>query len=86
MLTHTYRHLRENSGAKVIGMDIALIRCKDEKFHSWVRMGTPDNNSSIKKTQKEEIKMKKVMIQLFIVSVVVTSYALPLLACGGAGP
>ena len=30
--------------------------------------------------------MKKVMIQLFIVSVVVASYALPVLACGGGGP
>jgi len=30
--------------------------------------------------------MKKLMIQLFVVSVVVASYALPVLAVGGAGP
>jgi hypothetical protein len=30
--------------------------------------------------------MKKVMIQIFVISVVVASYALPVLACGGAGP
>jgi hypothetical protein len=32
-----------------------------------------------------EMKMKKVMIQLFIVSVVVSGYVLPVLAAGGAG-
>ncbi len=31
------------------------------------------------------MKMNKVMIQLFIVSVMVTTYALPVLARGGAG-
>ncbi len=31
------------------------------------------------------MRMKKVMIQLFIVSVAVASYALPVLARGGAG-
>lgn len=31
------------------------------------------------------MRMKKVMVQLFVVSVVVASYALPALAVGGAG-
>jgi hypothetical protein len=31
------------------------------------------------------MRMKKVMIQLFIVSVVVCGYVLPVLAAGGAG-
>lgn len=30
--------------------------------------------------------MKKVMIQLFVVGVLVMSYAMPVLATGGAGP
>ncbi len=30
--------------------------------------------------------MKKLMVQLFIIGVVVAAYALPVLACGGAGP
>jgi hypothetical protein len=30
--------------------------------------------------------MKKVMIQIFVISVVVASYALPVLARGGGGP
>jgi hypothetical protein len=30
--------------------------------------------------------MKKLMVQLFIISVVIASYALPVLACGGSGP
>jgi hypothetical protein len=30
--------------------------------------------------------MKKVMIQIFVISVVVASYALPVLARGGSGP
>lgn len=37
------------------------------------------------KTQREEERMRKAMIQIFVVSVVVASYALPVLACGGAG-
>lgn len=37
------------------------------------------------KGQKEE-KMKKLMVQLFIIGVVIATYALPVLACGGAGP
>jgi uncharacterized membrane protein len=36
------------------------------------------------KKQKEE-KMKKLMVQLFIIGVVIATYALPVLACGGAG-
>jgi len=31
-------------------------------------------------------KMKKFAIQLFIIGTVIASYALPVLACGGAGP
>jgi hypothetical protein len=30
--------------------------------------------------------MKKLMVQLFIISVVIAAYALPVLACGGSGP
>jgi len=30
--------------------------------------------------------MKKIMIQLFIIGVVIATYALPVLANGGAGP
>jgi hypothetical protein len=30
--------------------------------------------------------MKKLMIQLFIIGVVITAYALPVLAFGGPGP
>lgn len=30
--------------------------------------------------------MKKLMLQLFVIGVVIVSYALPVLACGGAGP
>ena len=37
------------------------------------------------KGQKEE-KMKKLVVQLFIIAVVIATYALPVLACGGAGP
>ena len=37
------------------------------------------------KGQKEE-KMKKLMVQLFIIGVVIATYALPVLANGGAGP
>jgi len=29
--------------------------------------------------------MKKLMVQLFIIGVVIATYALPVLACGGAG-
>ncbi|MEA3437972.1 MAG: hypothetical protein U9R43_16030 [Thermodesulfobacteriota bacterium] len=36
------------------------------------------------KGQKEE-KMKKLMVQLFIIGVVIATYALPVMACGGAG-
>jgi len=30
--------------------------------------------------------MKKLMLQLFVIGVVIASYALPVLASGGAGP
>ena len=30
--------------------------------------------------------MKRVMVQLFVIGVLVMSYAMPVLACGGAGP
>ncbi len=30
--------------------------------------------------------MKKLMLQLFVIGVVIASYALPVLAFGGAGP
>jgi hypothetical protein len=30
--------------------------------------------------------MKKLMIQLFVIGVVIATYALPVLACGGPGP
>ena len=30
--------------------------------------------------------MKKLMVQLFIISVTIAAYALPVLACGGSGP
>ena len=30
--------------------------------------------------------MKKLMLQLFVIGVVIVSYALPVLAYGGAGP
>ncbi len=30
--------------------------------------------------------MKKLMLQLFVIGVVIASYALPVLAVGGAGP
>jgi len=35
---------------------------------------------------KKEEKMKKLMVQLFIIGVVIATYALPVLACGGGGP
>jgi uncharacterized membrane protein len=38
----------------------------------------------INKGQKEG-KMKKLMVQLFIIGVVIATYALPVLASGGAG-
>jgi hypothetical protein len=31
-------------------------------------------------------KMKKLAIQLFVIGTIIATYALPLLACGGAGP
>jgi hypothetical protein len=30
--------------------------------------------------------MKRLMVQLFVISVVIATYALPVLACGGGGP
>ncbi len=30
--------------------------------------------------------MKRLMVQLFVISVVIATYALPVLASGGAGP
>jgi len=35
--------------------------------------------------QEKEEKMKKLMVQLFIIGVVMATYALPVLANGGAG-
>jgi len=43
------------------------------------------HSQTFNKGQKEE-KMKKLMVQLFIISVVIATYALPVLACGGGGP
>jgi Na+/serine symporter len=40
---------------------------------------------SINKRQKEE-RMKKLMIQLFVIGIVIAAYALPVLAFGGGGP
>ncbi len=37
-------------------------------------------------TRQKEEKMKKLMVQLFIIGVVIATYALPVLANGGAGP
>ena len=43
------------------------------------------DSQNFNKGQKEE-KMKKLMVQLFIIGVVIATYALPVLASGGAGP
>ena len=43
------------------------------------------HSQNFNKGQKEE-KMKKLMVQLFIIGVVIATYALPVLANGGAGP
>ena len=31
-------------------------------------------------------KMKKLAIQVFVIGTIIVTYALPVLACGGAGP
>jgi len=35
---------------------------------------------------KKEKKMKKLAIQLFVIGTIIATYALPVLAYGGAGP
>ena len=37
-------------------------------------------------SKKEEKKMKKLAIQLFVIGTIIATYALPVLARGGAGP
>jgi hypothetical protein len=34
----------------------------------------------------KEVEMKKLAVQLFIIGVIVATYALPVLASGGSGP
>ena len=41
--------------------------------------------SQIFNKNQKEAKMKKLMVQMFIIGVVIATYALPVLACGGAG-
>ena len=41
----------------------------------------PDQKQSTK-----EVEMKKLAVQLFIIGVIVATYALPVLASGGSGP
>jgi len=36
--------------------------------------------------KKREIKMKKMMLQLFVLGALLATYALPVLAAGGGGP
>jgi hypothetical protein len=36
--------------------------------------------------EKGEGKMKKLAIQLFVIGIIIATYALPVLARGGAGP
>jgi len=36
--------------------------------------------------KKRRKTMKKLMVQLFVISVVIATYALPVLATGGGGP
>jgi hypothetical protein len=36
--------------------------------------------------RKRRRKMKKIAIQIFVIGTIITTYALPVLAYGGAGP
>jgi hypothetical protein len=36
--------------------------------------------------RKQEISMKKLMLQLFVIGSMIAAYALPVLAGGGGGP
>ncbi len=81
-----FKLLCQNKRLGLIGIDIASLISKAIDPNCEFDRGVPDNISRIEqKFCGRKLEMKKVMIKLIIVSVVVASYALPVLARGGAG-